>query len=305
MDWANYEIIHQRMSTLGIEQVLFGAEPLSNMLFWLSQHYFGGSQFSNFVAALILLGGVFSLARRTEDPWLAVVAATPYLIIVVGMSGIRQAMAMGVFLFALARWDTNSLYAKFFVIFIATLFHVSAIVLFFFPLFEKNGRSIFKYATLVILGIISIIVVSRTDLYAKNLMFYEGAYLSAETRIDAPGAMMHLALVLVPAVMFLIMYRKFYLIMPAITVMRIGSFAACILLIILPFSSVAVSRLSIYLYFIPMIVYPAFSRIFGREIAPVIKIGIVIGHFLVLFVWLNFANNSLAYRYYSNIILTN
>jgi hypothetical protein len=171
MDWANYEAIHSNMIRFSLGNVLSGSEPLSNTLFWISKRFSNGSLITNVAAAFILMFGVFSLARQTSDPWIAIVAATPYLVVVIGMSGIRQAMAMGVFLFALANWYRYSAAKRFIFIAIASLFHTSAIILACFAVFELRMKFAYKVAMGLVSGLVGGYFMMRSDTYGKILRF--------------------------------------------------------------------------------------------------------------------------------------
>ena len=65
-----------------------------------------------FVCALVFLIGIFAYAAQTASAWIALAAVTPYLIFVIGMSGIRQAAAMGIIYCLLARWTKFSFIMK-------------------------------------------------------------------------------------------------------------------------------------------------------------------------------------------------
>jgi hypothetical protein len=56
----------------------------------------------NLVCGLLTVWGVAALARREPQPWLALLIAIPYLIIVVGMGYTRQAAALGLVMVGLA-----------------------------------------------------------------------------------------------------------------------------------------------------------------------------------------------------------
>src|SRR3712207_5166852 len=91
-DWNGYMSLHYVVSTQAIGDILVGREPLSMLLFRLSALSGVDMLLSNVVSSSILIIGIVALARRTPNPSLALVAATPYLVIAFGMSGIRQAM---------------------------------------------------------------------------------------------------------------------------------------------------------------------------------------------------------------------
>ena len=75
-------------------------------------------------------------------PWLGLLVAIPYLVIVVGMGYSRQAIALGFVLMAFIKWPEKNFMKFAFFIFIASTFHKSAIVL--FPLAFFINRKFIK-----------------------------------------------------------------------------------------------------------------------------------------------------------------
>ena len=124
-DWDAYIYIYENINSD------FGAktEPLFNYLNVISGTLGFYVYGVNFVCALIFLIGIFAYANCTARPWLAIAAVTPYLCFVVGMSGIRQAAAIGVSYIALANWSRLSIIVKLLFVAIAMGFHTSAVIL--------------------------------------------------------------------------------------------------------------------------------------------------------------------------------
>ena len=75
------------------------------------------------------MAGVGRLAANQPAPWLALVVAVPYFVIVVAMGYTRQAAAIGVICFGLADASERSLRRLIICAAIATLFHKTAILM--------------------------------------------------------------------------------------------------------------------------------------------------------------------------------
>ena len=142
-----YEVVNRDLETDLIEPLFIYLNVLSSALGF---YVYG----VNFACTFIFLIGVFAYARCTARPWLAIAVVTPYLCFVVGMSGIRQAAAIGVIYIALANWQRLSLIAKLLFIAVAAGFHTSAVIFVLLVVFDDHKRLWLK---LIFCGFISCI----------------------------------------------------------------------------------------------------------------------------------------------------
>src|SRR5208337_4465291 len=131
----------------------------------------------NFVCTLIFLIGIFSYANCTARPWLAIAAVTPYLCFVIGMSGIRQAAAIGISYIALANWSRLSTIVKLLFIAIAMGFHASAVFLVVLVLFDDRKRLWLK----VILSGLFIAYLVMYGIETDSIEQYNDRYLTTNT----------------------------------------------------------------------------------------------------------------------------
>lgn len=303
MDWNNYVAIHAQMRQMDIEEVLFDTEAASNLLFWISQRFYSGIYTSNLIAAAILMAGVLIFSYRTPEPWLSLVAATPYVCIVIGMSATRQAMAIGIIFIAFALWHEIGLIRKALLIFIASLFHTSAILIAAFLVQDLRVALIFRLIIGTIVIFAGFYLLSRSSIYAGQLDFYAESYLSTQGQIISPGALAHVTLVAAPAIAFFALRKRIYSMFDRSQFLDLS---ALICLALVPASfvfSTAASRFSIYMQFFPMVVYPVVAEVFTqRDIKVLIRVAVIALNILFVFIWLRFANNSFAYLPYKNFL---
>jgi hypothetical protein len=179
------------------------------------------------------------------------------------------------------------------------MFHTSALILACFAILELKLKLAYKVAMGLVVGFVGGYFIMRSDTYGRNLAFYSEMYVSGGDVVDAPGAALHLALVAIPASLFFLLRNGRLSALRDNKVVLGASLASLSMFLLLPISSMAVSRLSIYLQFLPMIVYSAVANAYGSSNRVPIRIAIIAFNFVVLFVWLHFANNSLAYRQYN------
>ena len=80
-------------------------DPFFGIINWVSAQFDLGVYLPNGIACLLLGYGTVRAAQLTRDPWLGVLIAVPYLLIVVGMGYVRQGAAIGMILIAIATLD--------------------------------------------------------------------------------------------------------------------------------------------------------------------------------------------------------
>jgi hypothetical protein len=302
MDWNNYEDIHRYIGRESLTDILLGAEPLSALIFWISTNIGSGSLLSNVVASATLMLGVLSFARRMPLPWVAVAAATPFLIIAFGMSGIRQAMAAGILLYAMSAWDDRGTVQRCLFVLLASLFHTSAVMAILFVLWDLRLRLAHKVAVTTLAAPILFFVYQQFDPYSESIQFYQENYLSGPGAVISPGALYHIALVGIPAGIYFAFRKKFAGSMANAQLVYMGAWAVIAVFLLYFLSSTGASRLSAYLYFVPMAVYSSLPSVFSKNDRLFLVVGVVTVHFVILAAWLVYANNSFAHIPYRNVL---
>ena len=301
MDWNNYDSIHTFIRYLNFREVLETTEPLSNALFWTSSHLGYHMLLTNIVHALVLSFGVFSFAKRTVNPWLAIVVATPYLIIAFGMSGVRQAMALGVILYLFSRWERTGVLGRVILVGVASLFHTSAFVALAFVIPGLPVRRVYKAILGAALAVAVSFVLFESGIYDESIGSYQAQYLGEHESVVSPGALMHVGLVWIPAVYFLLFRNQLAPFVHNSKLALYGSLASVVMIVVYFVSTTAASRLILYLYFVPMMVIPAASCVYGRRYRPLMTAILGALHVVILAIWLLYANNSAAHIPYRNV----
>ncbi len=302
-DWVQYGYIHTTLAYQSFWEVITQPEPLSYLLFWTSERIGYHIYLSNLVAAIIMLTGVFAFARRTMNPWLAVVAATPYFIIVMGMSGVRQTMAAGIILFLFSRWEKYSFIKRGIYILIAAMFHTSALVNNVFLVIKLNIAMRYKLALGLLIALATVYLGFGVSVYSDNVVQYQQRYIDNSDVMDQSfGSIYHIAMIAVPALIGFVYRRKLDPYIHSYSLMNFGLYASGIIFVLNFLSSTVASRLTVYLYFIPMMVYPALVATYGkRQMASIFAV--VIFHMLILLAWFKLGNHAFAYNDYKNILL--
>ncbi len=275
-DWGGYlniyEVVNFNSDATKTESLFAYLNMLSEMF---GLYIYG----VNFVCTCIFLLGVFSYANCTARPWLAIAAVTPYLCFVIGMSGIRQAAAIGISYIALANWKRLSAIAKLAFIAVAMGFHTSAAFLIVLVLFEDHKRLWLK--SLVASLLIGYFV--GFGFGSDSIEQYNSRYL--EKNVVSTGAVQHVLLSAFPAGLYLFFRKRIAMAGWDNSIVTIGAICSIIALPLTAVSSTGVDRLALYFSYVQMWVYPSLVATFkGSETVLLACVtAIIISVFLIYF----------------------
>lgn len=302
-DWFSYLDYILKASGQPFVEVITTVDPAYGALNWLAAHLGGGPYFVNTACAAIFAWGLVVFCRAQPRPWLALVVAMPYLVTVVAMGYTRQGVAIGLAMLALVALSRQRFIRFVIFVVLAATFHKSAVILMPLAVLAASRKRIWTGIWVVVTSLFLYVLLLQDSLDAFNVIYIEAEYQSS-------GAAIRLAMNAVPAALFLLFRRRFFV--PAAdlsfwTWMSLGAFAFLGLLVVSP-SSTAIDRVA--LYWIPLQLY-VLSRLpdvlgtaNGRNDLWVCLI--VAYSALVLFVWLFFAQNAFAwlpYQFYPWVAL--
>lgn len=304
-DWAAYFETFRIVSSQDLLDSLNQGrtEPGYTFVNWLAGQFGAGVWFVNIVCAALFTTGLIRIAKEQPNPWLALVVATPFLIIVVGMGFTRQAAAIGALLIGIANIIERRSLTRFvgWALF-AALFHKTALV--FIPILLLAGAQ--NRVVALFLGIVATVlgylVVLRggADAYAAGYI---------KTNLDAAGAQIRVLMNIVAAMILLLARNRFYASREEKLVWM--TFAILSLLtgiaLVLVSSSVAVDRMAMYLIPLQLFVFSRVPIVFTQPVQPVqpsqaLRFAVVLYSAAVLFVWLNYAVNAGSWVPYRNYL---
>lgn len=284
-DWPSYEYMFRlarRMSLFAFVQTL--GDPGYQALNWAVRRSGGEIWQVNLVGGVVFAWGLLKFAKVQTNPWLTMLVAIPYFVIVVGMGFSRQAMAVGVLLAGLAAVHNGASTLRFAVyVAIAALFHRSAVIL--FPVVALAGGRSRLINVLLTLSIAYLLY----DLFlASSVEIYRERYI--EARYAAQGAPIRVILNLVPGLLYLTAWRRFGFSAIETRLWRYFSIAACALAVALVLgpSSAIIDRIGIYVIPLQLAILP--------RVPVALKLGaygrliVILYSTLILLVWLNFSS---------------
>ena len=299
-DWVGYLMITERISQLSLLDTLRDQEILFALLTWCSTQLGFGVYGANLLGAVVFCSGLFAFCARLPNRWLALAAATPFLAVVAVMSANRQGMAIGIVLLVLSRWQHLSMIRRSVGIVIAELFHTSAILLLLLAVADLHISRTKKFVLMLVISVAVIWLVSRSEAVWYR---YTTIYVQQSAGAYSPGAIFHLLLNLAPAIAMLIFSKRWSRVVDNWPLLRQLCWMAVGLLMLAPFFTVAVGRMSLYLFpisisfvaYLPQMVKTAAGRALVRT-SCVLLLG------AVLCVWLAFANTAFTYFPYKNVL---
>lgn len=293
-DWHQYHAIYQSYSSIDFSDFVNFSEPGFFLISKVSELFGTGYEGVIFFCSLIFLLGCFFYARTTADPWLAIAAILPYLVFIISMSGIRQSVAIGLGFYLFANWNVFSITVKLIIIALATSFHNSAALLLIFVIYTLK-------VSLLARGLLTAVVVTFVY-YALDetdtLQRYQSVYL--EQNIISTGAFYHVLLTTFPALLYLIFQKKLIAYRQDNMNVYLASWMALAAMPLLMISSTGISRVTLYLSFVQMWVYPAIirARVADRLL---LRSAISILIMAIFFVYFIFGVHASAYLPYQNI----
>lgn len=294
-DWATYEnLFHAAGSMPFADAVSTFGDPGYYGIGWLIARAGGNIYALNLICGALLVIGTLSLVKRERFVWLGLLAAVPYLLMVVGMGYTRQSAAIGlamVGLVALAEGRTRAFVGW---VLAAALFHKTAIMLVPIAALAANRNRIWNAFWVAISALVGywVFLGSSAETLVAN-------YVVSDYAEAAQGAGIRVAMNAVPAALLLV-WRKRLLPDPRERKLWLWmAFIALICVALLPLSATAVDRMGLYLIPLQLFVaarLPTLAKtVRGRTL---IVMGVVAYFLLVQLVWLNFAQTAFAWLPY-------
>ena len=285
-DWFAYLPHFHDAGLTPLREVLAGSDPGYYALNWLVYHLGGSIYHVNLVCALVLMWGTVVFCRAQWNPWLALVAAVPYMLIVVGMGYTRQAVALGFALLAMTSLGNGRV--RSFVIWIAVgaTFHKSAVLLLPIAALAASRNRILTAGLIALTtGLLYYLLLADS---AEALWTN---YVEAQYRSE--GGLIRVLMNIVPAVVAMLYMKR---LVPEFEARRLWFWMAVFALACLPLvslASTAVDRIALYLIPLQLFVFARLPRLAASvSTRTTLVVGAVSYYAAVLFVWLSFAAHS-------------
>lgn len=285
-DWFVYlpHFLDDSQATLG--EALARGDPAYHGLNWMVGRLGGSIYMVNLVCAAALMAGTVVFCRQQPNPWLALLVAVPYMLVVVGMGYTRQAGALGFALLGLSALGRGRVRAFVAFVIIGALFHKSAVLLLPVAALASSRNRL-----------LTIVLVLATTLLTYYLLLADSAerlWINyVEAGLQSEGGLVRVLMNAVPAVLLLLFRKR---LVSAETERRLWCWMAVFALVCVPLvglASTAVDRIALYLIPLQLFVFSRLPRLASttRTRTPLV-LAIVTYYAAVQFVWLNFATHA-------------
>lgn len=297
-DWINYFHYLDDVRGLRLHQVLLLDDPGYHLLNWLSAERGWGIFGVNLIGGGIFSVGLAVFCHHLPRPWLALVVAVPYTVIVLAMGYSRQAIALGLAMLGLVALGRKSMLWFVFWVVLGATFHKTAVVLLPIAALATTHN---RFWTALWLGVVALLAYmlllqdSAESLYVNYI----------EARYQSEGALIRLLMNAVPAAILLCWRQRFEFTRAEASLWSWFAIISVVLLggfLVSP-SSTAVDRMALYMLPLQMVVFSHLPDVIGRKSnsSNAWSAVVVLYYATVQFVWLNYAQHAflwLPYRFY-------
>ena len=128
-DWDNYLVMFMRARIYGLPEALTLADPGYMLLSVIVARSGLSLPVVNLACAALFVTGLLAFVRVQPRPALALLVAIPFLVVIGGLATTRQAVAVGLLMWALAHYSSGARRRPAAMLVAAFLFHWTAIVL--------------------------------------------------------------------------------------------------------------------------------------------------------------------------------
>tara|TARA_B100001057_G_scaffold438700_1_gene471366 strand:+ start:2487 stop:3569 length:1083 start_codon:yes stop_codon:yes gene_type:complete len=296
-DWYAYLEYFDRFKNENLFKEIFKNDIGFDLLNWVINYLNGNIYVVNLISAIIFLVPLYIFISKRDYFLLSMLISFPYLISVVSMGYVRQAAALGFFIFGLNFLESRRVKFKtlFYIFFIslAFTFHKSAIILFFLVFFFRI-RLLFKFLILLTSSLLLI--------YLLNDNFFGDVYINyIETEMESKGALVRTIMNLIPAVGILAYYKYFK--NDSLSTIFLGiSIVTILSLLFVTHYSTFIDRISIYFIILQVYFWPKFISLNKKEMRLFIYIFVIILYFITIVIWFVFSSHSEFWIPYKSIL---
>lgn len=256
-DWQNYLYHLESQFNTDLIFNFNNKEIIYYLIVWFASNIFGGIYLVNSILAIIFCYGLYRFAEfLNSNRYSLLMIAFPVLIVVISLGFSRQSGAIGLFMLGLVQLLKGKNINYILLILIATLLHLSAIILLplVFLFIKQKKYIIYPIVIIVIYATINIFLL-------PNVEYYDESYIQRE--YNSSGALIRVLMNTVSGLIFLMFKNYIVTNIKSYKVWKLISYATLLsfLLYLLSPSSTAIDRMSYYLIPIQLFVFSNLNRL--------------------------------------------
>lgn len=285
-DWFNYFPHFWASGSKSLGEILAEGDPGYYGLNWLVSRLGGHIYEVNIVCATVLMVGLIRFCLAQPYASLALLAAVPYLLVVVGMGYTRQSVALGFALLGLTSLGERNVRQFVAWICIGALFHKSAVLLLPIAALASTRN---RFITWGLVGVVSLLMYYLLLEDSSEALWNN----YVEAQYESEGGLIRVMMNVVPAMILLLVGKRIIRDKAKYKLWLWISIIAFMCLPLVFMASTAVDRVALYIIPLQIVVYshlPLIAKSSG--IRDLLKGGVVLYCVLVQFVWLNYATHS-------------
>lgn len=291
-DWVAYIRYLESMRGQPFQVLLTTNDPGYLLLNWLGANIGGGIYTVNTLSAIILVIGLMVFCKTQPKPFLALLAATPYLVLVVGMGYTRQGIALGLFMLGISAMYRSKVLEYVLWLMLAVMFHKSAAILLPLVLFAfTKHRGLFAVLMLLLGAALAMYLYPHADYFLVGYSSYQ---------FYSSGVEIRLLMTLLPSLVLVFLWRRFELDSRMRAYWLVFATLPWVLMLLLfhyPEFSTGIDRLLLYWIPLQLMVLSHLPRLFLTEQVDErwIEIAVVLYCSAILLVWLFFSHHRSAW----------
>lgn len=270
---AYYLRYHDTLPGLFLSEIFGRQEPgfelMTAILKTLGAHF----MWVNICASILMVAGFFFFARSHRSPILIMALLFPVIIVQLGMSGIRQGVAVAALMVASVYFVQGRGWMMALFILLGAQFHSSVLV--FLPLAFLAGRRVsigsIVAGVLLLSPLAAYLLSERLDVYADRYIDQNYGV------VTSGGALIRYALIMIPQVFFLVYYRRLREHFPEVyDLLKLFVIICFSLMPLALYSSIALHRINFYVMpfsiltfvYLSLCMFPRNQLVLGRAMPP-------------------------------------
>ncbi|MEE8097172.1 EpsG family protein [Acinetobacter baumannii] len=289
VDRDDYLLLYQYIGSLSLKDALFYTDPGYAFLNYVGNYFnYKDMLFVNSICALIFVYAFYKFSSKFKFFWMPLFVSYTYLIVVVSMNYIRQSVSISLILLALYFLLNNKPYKFIFLLFLAFLFHKTAIIfVVLLPVIYFKNWKLRKliFGTYILASIIFITYILYSAATNDASIYVSG------NDVSSSGAVFRVLFHFVPVALYLYFrdffkeqYRSNIYILDYMVVLVVYCF--CLAFI---FSTLS-DRFNLYLSFFDILIYTKIFEILSLKARIFLNIYLFLFFTCTFYIWLNFGS---------------
>jgi len=295
-DWVNYLEGLELESAIEWSDLFSKRDPGYTLISWFSIGLGASVYGINLTCSIIFVVGLLNFSRTQPYPWIAILVATPYLVIMVAMGYTRQAAALGFLMYSFKHLMQGRVVSYLTLVLFAGMMHKTAFVFAALLLFRPGSGKLKGILGIgLIVGLIgAAYFVEQAETFVLNYVTYS---------MESGGAVIRILMNVLPALLLFWSWKKWKLLFADYWLWGLFAILSLACLPIVSLASTAVDRMSLYLIPLQLVVWARFPLVVQGSISRTLAfIMIALYYAAVQFTYLNYGSYVSAWLPYDNLL---